>query len=934
LKREKIWALVILVLIGLSAWVVFGTHRSKSTHSRVDIFPPKYGLDISGGVRAVLQAQTDHLPAGVEWNPETRERVRTTLENRINASGVGEASVQPKGDNQFIIELPDVKNKDAILEQLGTTASMTFYYFRDVVSDRNPNAPIVMNVSRNAKGHEVYSFFDKRTGQPFRDGGPIKADFTQLLGEGTGPRPGATLFTIPAPLSTAEVVTPPIYLTPDQQTRVQSLNREYAAWKSIAPDAPSPLIILSGADILPQSQARMGGTLGSEPEVTQEFTPNGARAMSQFTREHAKEIMGIVLDDSVLSAPRIDGEIDDEGEISGGFQNLSEAVSLANLLNAGALPVPLQQVEVQSIEASLGAGAVHKGVIAGLLGLAFVLVFMLAYYRLPGLVADIALIIYALFTLAIFRVGLTWLGIPVPGITLTLPGIAGFILSIGMAVDANILIFERMKEELRSGKSLRSSIDAGFRRAFSAIRDSNICTAITCIVLLSMGTPSVKGFATTLLLGVIVSLFSAITVTRTLLYLLVDAGIGNNPRLFGLNVGSRIGQTAATDAAGNHAPRNIIGRRKVFYTLSALIIVPGLFFWLGPPHGLKKSIEFTGGSQIEVRYTHSVAQSAVQKAVEAGGFKTPTPHVQMANGGTDAIVSVAQQSSVANPTLNPIHQRLVTALNTVGPNTEQQFGNVGGVISAELTRNAFQAVVIAAILITLYLATVFGIGGFVAGLRLGASAIAALLHDVLVLLGAFAIFGYFLGWEIDSLFVTAMLTVIGFSVHDTVVIFDRVRENLRHKARGEAFEPLVNRSINQTLSRSINTSLTVLMTLLALIILGGQTTRQLNWALFIGILSGTYSSIFNAASILVDWENWLAKRPRASGTATYTDGTAEGGTAAVLPNGGTSRPFTPRSTPTVSSVPSRPKSASSVGTGAGTETSGVRPKKKKPARRF
>ena len=452
--------------------------------------------------------------------------------------------------------------------------------------------------------------------------------------------------------------------------------------------------------------------------MTQEFTPNGARAMGEFTRAHIGEIMGIVLDDAVLSAPRIDGPISDEGEISGGFRSLSEAVSLANLLNAGALPVPLEQVQVQSVEASLGAGTVHKSIIAGYVGLGLVLVFMLLYYRLPGLVADIALLIYALFTLAIFKVGLTWLGIPVPGLTLTLPGIAGFILSIGMAVDANILIFERLKEELRSGKSLRSSIDAGFRRAFPAIRDSNICTAITCIVLLSMGTASVKGFATTLLIGVVISLFSAITVTRTLLYLLVDAGIGNNPVWFGLNVGSRMGQTAQVDAAGTHVPLNIIGRRRVFYVVSAAIIVPGLIFWLGL-HGLKKSIEFTGGSQIEVKYAQPVAQSAVEAAVRAAGFKTPAPHVQMANGGTDAIVSVAQQSSVANPVLNPIHQQLVNALNTVGPNTEQQFGNVGGVISAELTSKAFQAVVIAALLITLYLAVVFSVGGFVAGLRLG-----------------------------------------------------------------------------------------------------------------------------------------------------------------------------------------------------------------------
>ena len=246
-----------------------------------------------------------------------------------------------------------------------------------------------------------------------------------------------------------------------------------------------------------------------------------------------------------------------------------------------------------------------------------------------------------------------------------------------------------------------------------------------------------------------------------------------------------------------------------------------------------------------------------------------------------------------------------------------------------MTSNAFQAVIIASALIVLYLALVFGIGGFVAGLRLGTSAIAALLHDVLVLLGAFAIFGYFLGWEIDSLFITAMLTVIGFSVHDTVVIFDRVRENLRHKARGENFESLVNRSIGQTLARSINTSLTVVMTLVALVVLGGQTTRLLNVALLIGIISGTYSSIFNAASILVDWENWLAKRRAqcpdlraevAAGAIRRTGG------AAIYPaNGGSTRPPAPG--------PRRPSAPRPAAPGE-IQISAIKAKKKRPAKRF
>jgi len=317
----------------------------------------------------------------------------------------------------------------------------------------------------------------------------------------------------------------------------------------------------------------------------------------------------------------------------------------------------------------------------------------------------------------------------------------------------------------------------------------------------------------------------------------------------------------------------------------------------------------------------------------------------MADGGTTAIVSVADQVKTASKRDSPVYQRMTTALNALGPNTEQQFGNVGSVISKELTSNAIGAVVVASLLIVLYLAAVFAIGGFVAGLRLGASAVVALLHDVLVLIGAFAIFGYFFGWEIDSLFITALLTVIGFSVHDTVVIFDRVRENLRHKSRGEAFEPLVNRSIGQTLARSINTSLTVVMTLVALVVLGGQTTRLLNVALLIGILSGTYSSIFNAASILVDWENWLAKRranapvlaavsATGGGASVYPSGGQSVGGAAVYPSGGQSgssggsrRPVSAPPAPRPA-TPARPPAPGEI------QISAIKAKKKGPTKRF
>ena len=923
MKQEKIWAVVILVLTVLAALIV--TDRTiKIGHATIlGHHPTKYGLDIKGGVRAVLQAEPEKAP-GVKYDEATIQRI---LESRINGAGVSEAVVQPRPQQkQFIVELPDVKNKNAILDQLGTTAQMTFYYFKDVAATAQDNKPIQMSeVPDPTTGRRQPIFFDQRTHQTFRDGAQIKADFSSLLNAGANERAGAAAYVVPSPL-TGDPAIGTVYLTPDQQKKTTALNQELIAWQAFLASCP---VILTGADLLPNSAAHLSGQ-ASIPAVSQTFDAKGTEAFGQFTSQHTGELNGIVLDDAVISAPVINEPImNGEAEISGGFANLAEAQNLANLLNAGALPVPLKEIQVDNVEASLGTGAVHKSLIAGVVGLSLVLLFMLVYYRLPGLVADVALLIYsAVHVLAIFRGGLGWLGVPGLIVTLTLPGIAGFILSIGMAVDANILIFERLKgRTAKRAKSLRGAIDAAFKRAFTAIRDSNICTCITCIVLLSLGTASVRGFALTLLIGVLVSLFSAITVTRTLLYLLVDAGIGNNVALFGLNVRALRGSDAPIGETPAANGPNIIGRRKFFYALSLAIIVPGLIFWaMG---GLKRGIEFKSGTGIRVQYQQPVSQATVQHTLTAAGFKDNT--VQMADGGTTAIVSVTDQSAIVDPQLNPVRQRLVQALNPLAPHAPdqtaqsdqphfvQEFGYVGSEISEEVTRNAIEAVIIASALIVLYLALVFGIGDFVAGLRLGTSAIVALVHDILVLIGVFAILGYFLGWEIDSLFVTALLTVIGFSVHDTVVIFDRVRENLRHKGRGENFESLVNRSIGQTLARSINTSLTVVMTLLALVILGGQTTRLLNVALLVGIVSGTYSSIFNAASILVDWENWLAKRRATAPVLVAASGDS---TAYPSANGGSARPAQAAAIPRPSAAPGE------------VQISAIRAKKKRPAKRF
>jgi SecD/SecF fusion protein len=953
-KREGRWLSFILVLVALSIFVVCNPKK-----------PLRLGLDIQGGVRAVLQAV---LPEGQKLTPDQRKTLLDIITRRVNSTGVAEPTVQPKGDSdQFIVELPNATNKDDLIKEIGTTAQMEIRYFAPVQSETFRNAPYQMDRTKDATGKESYNFVNTTDRTAFRDKGQIEDDFSNLI-KNSSERPGAALYKptgLLAPLAPSDHS---IYFDADQIKKVESLETELGEFNKFLAQCP---LVVNGSEMGSQSKAELDPTQG--PVVTFSVKPEAVNKFAEFTEVHNKEYMGILLDGRVISAPVNSTPITGgEGEISGGFANIKEAQSLADLINAGALPVPMDIVQNNSVDATLGAQALHKMFLAGALGLGLVLFFMAAYYMLPGLVADVALIFYTLFSIAVYKGGLSWF---IPAVTMTLPGVAGFILSVGMAVDANILIFERMKEELRNGKHLRQAIDAGFTRAFSAIRDSNICTIITCTILYSMGTPTVKGFALTLGIGVLISLFTAITATRSMLYLLVDAGAEKRPELFGLNRQWFGGARPNDTLANAKRPLHIVEKRVWFYGLSCLVIIPGvIFLCMG---GLKKGIEFTGGTQVEILFAKPISQSAVANALNAAGLKEN--QVQLADGGKTAIITVRNlgdekgegskkvSQALSNPfigraeaapatsngaapnaptspvkaastppiagsaspatktniaakvpepasseTTAPTAPSAATApavdptsaagsgnadtgylkiafkkgpgevapigspvehpaIDSLGvPYTMESHSLVKGIISEELTRNAFEAVAIASCLIVLYLALAFiKIGGFVAGLRFGASAIAALLHDVLVLVGSFAILGYFLNWEIDTLFITATLTVVGFSVHDTIVIFDRIRENLIHHLKGESFEDLANRSILQSFARSINTSFTVILTLLMMLIFGDSSTRLMVVALLIGIVSGTYSSIFNATPILVDWEAYLS-RHRSSYQAIHT----------------------------------------------------------------
>lgn len=872
--------LTFLALLALAAAAIW--------YSLSPQFPVAQGLDLRGGMRVTLEPDTAKLQ-GQTIDDEMMESVRRVLETRVNSFGLSGTEVRLKGDRQILVLLPGAKNPQEALDTISKVAQLEFRHLNNVQSERNPGARFKMDViTGNASRGEPDRYV-------FRD--------------------------------TAE-------------------NSKEVLQAVVLKDSE---LILKGDSLKPTSVARIDPSNG-QPYVSFEFKSDGARIFGNFTSDNVGEFLAVVLDNEVISAPRINEPITEgQGQISGGYKNMAEARVLANLLNSGALPIPLKPAETQSVGATLGQESINKSVTAGLIGLGLVLLFMLCYYWLPGLLACIALIFYSAITFSVFKgMGLF------PPIVLDLPGITGFILSVGMAVDANILIFERLKEELRAGKSLHAAIDAGFSRAFSSIFDSNVTTWIVCAILIWLGAPIIKGFAITLAIGVAVSMFTAITVTRTLLHLMIEIPAARSAALYGLNVSWLAIVFPAVRQGG---VLRVFEKRRIYLGFSLISGVVALLFIAMTPfgHGLRPGIDFTGGTVIEapfyeknvtrenvlqalttagisdatvslardeqswtqvtleatdadqaaearvkerleknirafddVKYTAArdknnlkvsalfaspVTEAAVRTALRSGvpGDETPVDLKGLKVGvtpqqhaGAEAIpVALIQSQKLLPEEL----QKLRGELNKVGGGLVRpmyQENSIGPSVASEVTFNAFSSVLVASLAIVLYLAFRFAIGSFINGLKFGGCAVIALVHDVGIVIGLFALMGALRGWQVDSLFVTAALTVLGFSVHDTIVVYDRIRENLLHRRKGETFAAVSDRSITQTFDRSINTSFTVLLVVAALVFFGGESIRLFNIALLVGIGIGTYSSIFVASPLVVMLERMAATR---AGTA-------------------------------------------------------------------
>lgn len=558
-----------------------------------------------------------------------------------------------------------------------------------------------------------------------------------------------------------------------------------------------------------------------------EFRRDGAEEWAALTGAAACAPPGdpmrriaIVLDEESISSPQVAEEVTCREGISGGQTVITgdfdedEAKDLALLIRAGALPVPVEVVERSTIGPTLGARAIDASVKAVVIGAALTALYMLAYYRLLGGLAVIGLLAYGVISFGAL-VGL--------GATLTLPGIAGFVLAVGMAVDANVLVFERIKEEHASGKRLGAAASQGFRRAWSAIADSNATTLLAALLLFYLASGPVRGFGVTLSLGVVISMFSALVVVKLLVDLASRAkALRSRPAVLGLHVGERLRERLSK------SPPDIVGRRKIWFAVSiaAVALAAGGLV----ARGLNYGIEFTGGRLLEFETARGVDLSQLRELLAAEGF--PRAIVQTTGEGNISVrtgtLSREQEQDIASA---------VSALAEDSDRVRDEL--VGPTLGVELRRKALIALGLALGAQLTYLAIRFR-------WNYGVSAVAAMFHDVLILVGIFA----WMGKEIDGVFLAALLTVIGYSINDSVVVFDRIREQWKARST-EPFETVANDACLQTIPRTVNTGLGALFILFALFILGGETLTDFALALIVGIAVGTYSSIFTAAPLCV-----------------------------------------------------------------------------------
>lgn len=570
-------------------------------------------------------------------------------------------------------------------------------------------------------------------------------------------------------------------------------------------------VVLTGNQVADAAAKTQQDNMGNREYVVQlELTKDGKEAFATATAENVGRVIEIVYDDQVISAPTVNEAIPDGTAIISGMANAEEAQNLASSIRIGSLSLELEEIRSNVVGAQLGEDAIRTSLIAGAIGIALVIIFMIIVYALPGVVAGLSLLIY---------VGLTLVSLNAFDLTLTLPGIAGIILTIGMAVDANVIIYARIREEIAAGKSVKAAIKTGFQKALSAILDGNITTLIAAFVLNLMGTGSVKGFAQTLALGIVLSMITALVISRLIVMSLYELGF-RDEKYYG-----KAKQTKVI---------NFIGKRSVFFVISLVLILCGpAFMGINSASGkgaLNLSMDFKGGTSTSVIFNDDLSIAELDNDVKplimkvTGDAEIQTQKVAGSNEVfiKTRVLTLDEREEVSQ-VLQDAYDIDKKAIN---------FETISSTVSSEMRQDAVVAVVIAALCMLVYIWFRFK------DVRFAGSAVLALLHDVLVVFACYAVVRISVG----NTFIACMLTIVGYSINATIVIFDRIREN--QKLMGKAsLADIVNTSITQTLTRSIYTSFTTFITIAVLYVLGVATIKEFALPLIVGIIAGGYSSV-------------------------------------------------------------------------------------------
>ncbi|HKG44295.1 MAG TPA: protein translocase subunit SecD [Gaiellaceae bacterium] len=846
-QRRSHLILVGLILAALAGVALLAVPGSP-VHKKVVL-----GLDLQGGLEVVLKAVP---PKGKTCDAACMDRSISIMRSRIDKLGVSEPEIRKQGTNQIVIQLAGVHDVNKAAQIIGTTAQLQFYDFEKDLTGPSTNGgqpvataslfKLLTQVKEDAsKGTPTqYYLFNKKKqviSGP-EDTREKLLDAPKLNGKQPA---GSTILAAPAKTTVISCAAATGCIGTQQGDAAAPL--VYYLMKFDPNNPTNPVPEATGKDLKLSAITADISTQGQGNVVRLGFTGEGARKFHTITRDEAQrgaiaanaagqtgndpatiqqfaQHFAIVLDNELRSTPYIDYKQNPDGidptgtgaEISN-INSFGEAKDLALVLQTGALPVEFEQIERTDVSATLGKDSLKEAKLAALIGLLVVALFLLILYRFLGVVAVIGLGIYAAFLYA---------AILLFGVTLTLPGFAGLVLTIGVAADANVVIFERIKEEVRAGKSVRAAIAAGYAKGFHTIIDANVVTVITAMVLFAVATAGVKGFALMLMIGVVISLITAVAATRAMLGLLAGFRWFENPRFMG----------AGAEQHGKWLQIDFMRRRFLWLAISGSVVV--ISIGALAVKGLNLGIDFKGGTQVSFTTPQPETLSSVRTQTTKFG-KEPVVQGRGKSFRGDEYKSFQLRLRTLN---GPQTSALKDAIGSEFQTTKIQIQTVSASFGRQIARGAIIAILFSLLLIILYIAIRFDF-------KFAVPVIVALVHDIVITVGVYAL----LGREVSNSTVAAVLTVLGYSIYDTIIIFDRIRENIPLMRRAP-FATIANVSLWETIRRSLATTFITLLPVLSLLLFGGATLQDFAFALLVGIAAGAYSSIFIAAPLLTMWK--------------------------------------------------------------------------------